>query len=264
MLRKVAAKALWLTRGAALFGGAVVTLALVFGVATMALGANGGNLILGQTNTATLLTQLTGNVDGSAMKVHNTNPDLDDQALNLQVQDGEAPMRVNSDGRVVNLNADKLDNKDANGLIRVASFNGDSPLPDGQDGTVATTNITAPAPGFLVITAGSDLFNFDQFDKVTCFIEVDGTQAPGSEMIIDLNGDAEVNEEEDCSTNAVVAVSAGQHAVDLEADVGRPGTKFDQTALSAIYVPFGSTGAPPSQAAISAAQDEREIPAQRR
>ena len=39
MLRSIAARALWLTKGAALFGGAVVTLALVLGVVTMAAAA---------------------------------------------------------------------------------------------------------------------------------------------------------------------------------------------------------------------------------
>lgn len=112
MLRKAAAKALWLTKGAALFGGAVVTLALVLGVASAALGANGGNFILGKSNTATLLTKLTGNVNGSAMQIINNNPGADDTALNLQVQSGESPMRVNSDRVVANLNADKLDGVD--------------------------------------------------------------------------------------------------------------------------------------------------------
>jgi hypothetical protein len=63
-LRKVASRALWLTKGATLCGGAVVTLALLFGVASVALGANGGNFILGKDNAATTLTKLTGNVNG--------------------------------------------------------------------------------------------------------------------------------------------------------------------------------------------------------
>ncbi|MGH3147900.1 MAG: hypothetical protein ACRDTR_19085, partial [Rubrobacter sp.] len=113
MLRKAVATALWLTRGAALFGGAVVTLALVFGVVSVASGANGSNFILGSiNNTATALSKLTANVQGSAMQVQNTNTGTDDSALSLSVQPGEAPLRVNSTGRVPNLNADRLDGKD--------------------------------------------------------------------------------------------------------------------------------------------------------
>ena len=41
MLRSAARKAMWATKGAALFGGAVVTLALVFGAASAALAGTG-------------------------------------------------------------------------------------------------------------------------------------------------------------------------------------------------------------------------------
>lgn len=129
MLRKAASKALWLTRGAALFGGAVVTLALVLGVATVALGANGGNFILGKNNAATALTRLTGNVDGAAVQVINSNTGSDDTALNLQTQDGEEPMRVTSDTRVNNLNADKLDGKDFEAFDIDDPINAAGPLP---------------------------------------------------------------------------------------------------------------------------------------
>lgn len=114
MLRKAAARALWLTRGADLFGGSVVTLALVLGVASAALGANGQNFILGSlNNTATAITKLTGNVNGPAMQVQNTNAGTNDTALSLNVQPGEAPMRVNSATKVTDLNADKLDGLDS-------------------------------------------------------------------------------------------------------------------------------------------------------
>jgi hypothetical protein len=118
MLRSAGSKALWVLKGSALFGGAVVTLALVLGMASMAFGANGGNFILGQNNSASLLTKLTGNVNGSAMQVVNNNADANDTALNLSVQSGEAPMRVNSATKVTSLNADQLDGKDASTIGR--------------------------------------------------------------------------------------------------------------------------------------------------
>ena len=59
-------------------------------------------------------------------------------------------------------NADEVDNKDANELVRVASFTGHSPLADGTNGTqVATAEINAPSSGFLVINASSDFRNQD-------------------------------------------------------------------------------------------------------
>ncbi len=117
MLRSAARKVLWATKGMALFGGAVVTLALVFGAASTALGANGGNFILGQNNAATALTRLTGNVNGSTLQVANTNPGADDSALTLSVPDGEAPMVVSSDAKVKRLNADKIDGEDSAGYL---------------------------------------------------------------------------------------------------------------------------------------------------
>lgn len=113
MLRKAAARALWLTKGAALFGGSVVTLALILGVASVALGANGGNFILGRSNVATALTSLAGNVNGSAMQVQNTNAGTNDTALDVRVQPGETPIKINSDTKVANFNADELDGLDS-------------------------------------------------------------------------------------------------------------------------------------------------------
>ncbi len=111
MQRRATSKILWLVRGAALFWGAVLTLALIVGAASVAFGANGGNFILGQNNTATLLTRLTGDVQGAAMQVQNTDAGADDSALSLVVQDGEAPMRVSSERLVNNLNADYVDGR---------------------------------------------------------------------------------------------------------------------------------------------------------
>ncbi len=113
MLRSAATKALWVAKGMALFWGAAMTLALVLGVTSVALGADGDNFVLGQNNVATALTKLTADRNGVAMQVANTNAGANDQALNLTVDPGEAPMRVNADGLVANLNADELDGKGA-------------------------------------------------------------------------------------------------------------------------------------------------------
>lgn len=111
MLKRAATKALWAVRGLAFFWGAVFTLALFFGVGSMALGANGKPFLLGKNNLASALTKLTANTNGQALQIQNTNPGANDSALNLTVQQGEAPMRVNSDTAVANLNADKVDGR---------------------------------------------------------------------------------------------------------------------------------------------------------
>ena len=110
MIRSALSKVAWMARATTTVVGLAIMLALVFGVATSAMGANGGNLILGKVNNAaTAVTGLVGNVNGTAMQVSNPNADANDTALTLNVQAGEAPMRVNSAAKVANLNADKLD-----------------------------------------------------------------------------------------------------------------------------------------------------------
>lgn len=58
MIKTVASKVAWVGRTASMVFGLALVLALVFGVATMALGANGQTFILGKLNNAA--TQVTG------------------------------------------------------------------------------------------------------------------------------------------------------------------------------------------------------------
>ena len=157
MLRSTASKVMWVGRATVFLVGLSVILALVFGVATTALGANGQNFILGKAkNAATKVTGLVGNVDGASLRVTNPNTGTNDTALALRVQAGEAPMKVNSDTRVANLNADKLDGMDAseigiNGLQRIeesSAENSDSPK-----------QVTASCPSSKVLVGtGFDVF----------------------------------------------------------------------------------------------------------
>ena len=142
MLRKAAARALWVTKGAALFGGAVVTLALVLGAASVALGANGGNLLLGQTNVASALTRLTGSVPGAQMEVQNNDPGANDTALSLKVQPGEPPMKVLSGAKVENLNADELDGLDPSQIKGARAY----AVVDPDDGPGGTPGFDPSAP----------------------------------------------------------------------------------------------------------------------
>lgn len=120
MLRSAASKVMWVGRATVFLVGLSVILALVFGVASSALGANGGSFILGKAaNSATRVTGLIGKVAaGSALVVKNPSGG---SALDLSVGDPAAdpatktvaPMKVNSQQVVTNLNADQLDGKDS-------------------------------------------------------------------------------------------------------------------------------------------------------
>jgi hypothetical protein len=151
MVRSALSKVAWVGRTASMVFGLALVMALVLGVASMAFGANGQNFILGKlNNAATRVTGLVGNVDGAAaLRVTNPNAGTNDTALDLRVQAGEAPMKVDSATRVANLNAatagradsaaradtatsaqnaanaqnaDKLDGVDSAALIRWASI----------------------------------------------------------------------------------------------------------------------------------------------
>jgi len=89
ILRKVA----WVGRTASMVFGLAVVLALVLGVASMALGANGDFLKVGKANFASAVSTLTKSGAGPA--------------LSLKVGHGK-PLAVNSSTKVDNLNADEL------------------------------------------------------------------------------------------------------------------------------------------------------------
>src|SRR5918993_2213073 len=115
MVRSAVNKVVWMARATTVVVGVAIMLGLIFGVATSAFGANGGNFILGSlNNTATAITKLTGTVGGGpALQVSNPSTATGSRALDLQVATGKAPMRVNSGTKVTNLNADLLDGKDS-------------------------------------------------------------------------------------------------------------------------------------------------------
>jgi hypothetical protein len=118
VFRNVASKVMWVGRTASMVFGLALVMALVLGVAATAWSATGENFILGKGNVATAITRLTGaeGVDGPMLRIRNNNADPNDTALRLWVQTGEAPMRVNSDTKVANLNADMVDGTDASQL----------------------------------------------------------------------------------------------------------------------------------------------------
>jgi hypothetical protein len=141
VIRSAASKVMWVGRATVFMVGLAVILALVFGVASMALGADGQPFLLGRaTNVATALTKLTGNVNGSAMQVVNSNSGADDTALSLSVQAGEAPMRVNTATKVVNLNADRVDDREASSFANATHTHSGANI---TSGTVADARIAS-------------------------------------------------------------------------------------------------------------------------
>src|SRR5215216_6847670 len=124
MIKSTLGKVMWVGRATVFLMGLALMLALIFGVASTAFGANGGNFILGSlNNTATAITKLTGTVGGGpALQVSNPSTATGSTALDLQVATGKAPMKVNRTTKVTNLNSDQVDGKSANALSRVGEM----------------------------------------------------------------------------------------------------------------------------------------------
>ncbi|HET7480187.1 MAG TPA: hypothetical protein VFJ72_11795 [Rubrobacteraceae bacterium] len=131
-MKNILSKAFGIARGTALTLGVAVMLALTFGLASEAFGANGGSLILGKaTNVATRVTGVVGKVaSGAALLVSNPSGG---PALDLRVSAGKAPMKVNSATKVANLNSDKLDGVDSTGFLTSTGKAADADKLDGQD-----------------------------------------------------------------------------------------------------------------------------------
>jgi len=128
----------------------------------------------------------------------------------------------------------------------------DDAVTNTTDATVAlTTSITAPSRGYLVINAGSDVYDYGTAsDSSFCWIDVDGTTLDSTNRQIAL--DPSVNPEEDCSTGGSVVVKAGVHTVEFMAEPGQTTTTFDESNLDVLFVPFDSTGKTPSLAVTKA------------
>jgi len=119
MAKKVATKVVRIARGTALALGAALMLALVLGIATTALAGTGAGATfnLGQTNTVNVISKLAGSVGGPSLQIDNNSTNSAATALDLQVEAGKAPMKVNSEVKVANLNSDKLDNLDSRAFV---------------------------------------------------------------------------------------------------------------------------------------------------
>ena len=108
MLNRITLKAMRLARGTALALGTAVMAAVVLGIATTALAADGKPFLLGKPNVATAV---------SALIKKGAGP-----ALSLKVGAGQPPLAVNATaGKATNFNADKIDGLDSTQFQRTVA-----------------------------------------------------------------------------------------------------------------------------------------------
>ena len=122
--------------------GLAVVLSLVLGAASAAMGATGGNFILGKANAANAAnaaSKLTASIAGPALALVNNSTDAAATALNISVAEGKAPLKVNaSAGTATGLSADELDGKDSTDFANAAHPHSGADI---TSGTVAEARI---------------------------------------------------------------------------------------------------------------------------
>ncbi len=157
LIRSAASKAMWVGRTAAAVFGLALVLALVFGIASTALGDNGDNFILGTFNKATAITRLEGNVAGGpGLLVYNPNTAAGSRGLQINVSQGKTPIQINgTTAKATNLNSDMLDGKDSTAFLGANEKATDADKIDGVD----SSQLTAYKRTVVVSPVGTDTEN---------------------------------------------------------------------------------------------------------
>jgi hypothetical protein len=140
MASKLVGRVVWIGRATVFLVGLAVVLALVFGAASTALaGAGvGATFNLGKTNSVNAISKLVGSTASSMLMVDNNGTGT---ALDLKVgpattppaDKAVAPMSVDSQAVVTNLNADEIDGKDASQFMTASTYYKTSPELTGQN-----------------------------------------------------------------------------------------------------------------------------------
>lgn len=244
MIRSAASKVMRLGRATALPVVLAVMLVVVFGVSSPASAHKGykGLLHLGHSKAVATVTTLVGKVaTGSALVVNNPSGG---SALGLQVNSGQAPLTVNADaGTATNLDADKVDGKEASdflgkmekaadadtldginssGFYQAGSKAADSDKLDGKDST-QFANATHPHSG-ADITSGT-----------VAEPRIDGSIARDSEMNTALSGKANTTHQHSGAdiTSGTVAEGRVDGAVTRDSEV-MPTVKANDGAGSGV------------------------------
>lgn len=247
-------------RRAGVVGGVVGALVTLIALATVpALAAAVGDpLGLGVTNVLhNSQTTLRGLGDEPNLKVKNqsTAP-----ALALITDASAPPMEVSSSVRVNKLNADRLDGRHANRLLR-SGFASTDDAPD-ANGDIVSFDFRVPGRGYLIMSGSLEVMALAGQHLATCRLQVELADVPGSTRSVDLevhgrpvppDPDPEHTDDqyEICSTEGGMVVGPGTYEVALNATLAdavagwNSFVEFHGASVWAIWVPFDENGGVP-------------------
>jgi hypothetical protein len=250
-----------ITQGKAVVLGLLLAATLALMVGTLAAPAEAKKAVptlkKGVTNLVDKVTTVVGFVaDDAVLRLDNDSSEGNATALDLQVEAGKAPMTVNSDTRVDNLNADKVDGLDSTELKGQQG----EPGPQGPQGppgpatepTVFTARNDGPVgiaeavgagktlaslnlpPGSYVLNAKAGVENLDGDDiaGVNCTLRANGDRID-SGVFDRLAEEAEVASGEQFALQAVLTDFDGQGPIDLNC-AHAIGQSSDVSAFGAV------------------------------
>lgn len=211
-MRLILSKVMWVGRATVFTVGLAVTLALMLGVATAALAAVPGDPFrLGRINTIDSLSTLVGSVNNAMLRIDNNSAGSDATALNLQVEPGKAPVKVNATaGKATNLNADELDGKQAEDFYYYNEKVNDSFYAD-EAGHAAADS--APVSGYEHVRRDSAFNSYAH--------KVIRAECPAGERVIGDGGSVIVTLADPDSDRAPITIRASYPTFDSEL-VGSP------------------------------------------
>jgi hypothetical protein len=242
-----------------------VVAALTLATASVAVAGSGvgGVFNLGQTNTVNAITKLVGSVTGASLVIDNNSTGTGATALDLQVEPGKTPMKVNSTTKVTNLNADTVDGRNgttllANNQVRADGTQTSSFIQDftaASFTSIASKTISAPSNGFVMITgsvSAEEDCSLSGTGNLFYGLSVDGTPVtadPGPYELsypVQCATGTEINVGDSGAATAVVAVNAGTHTISLNAFEQGAGSFIYGRSVTSIFVPTGSADATPT------------------
>jgi hypothetical protein len=188
------------------FANVVSLLALSVALGGTTYAATGGNFILGQSNSATSTTGLSAGTTGPALRATNTSTGT---AASFNVAAGHPPFNVNSGTKVTNLNADKLDGKDATNWKAGDVIRTVGPLP--RQGTYTSSG------GKLLIMASGSGYRSSANNGgglIGMLVKVDGTTRVVPQV---LTNERDSHKAFVSDYASVSGLPAGSHTISLEA-----------------------------------------------